>query len=267
MIKKPYIGVTDFTSKSEVDTITSLLPDNFSHRLHVGAMISYKTLNKIPTQTGWENIWLDEVGLKSLFVPHEKVFNVIHYADYDPLKPTIAKDLLSSIDMCGPGLDGIQLDMIWPRHSLLKAIKESYPNLSIILQVSSAAINDLPPDISLKQMLQHYKNKNHTDYILLDYGMGKGTVFEPSKALSLIELALTVFEEDSIAVAGGLGPNTYNNLKEILKKYPGLGCDAQGKLRPSGSAIDPLDFDLVASYVKGVVSLLPRSITGPQIKL
>jgi hypothetical protein len=256
----PYIGVTDFTSRDQVVSMTHCIPPWIDRLLHVGAMMSYKTLNNIPTATGWENIWLNEAGLNALFVKEPNVFNVLHYADYPgdngESPKTDSSDLIKAIKICGPGVQGIQLDMIWPKQSLLSSVKDSFPGLSIILQVSSRAIEQaLKHQLSVPDVLEGY-DLNTIDYVLLDYGMGKGVPFAPEAALNLVSQVLTVMDQTKLAVAGGLGPDTYKNIASILAKYPNISCDAQGQLRDSGSAMDPLNMRRVEQYIKGICSLL-----------
>lgn len=259
MNKTPYIGVTDFTSRAQVIDLKDLIPPWVDRRLHVGAMMSYKTLNGIPTSSGWENIWLNEHGLRELFVPDSEVFNVLHYADYpdDNGKVlTTPQDVVAACCLAGEGITGLQLDMIWPNPKILYEVKEAFPDLEIILQVSSKAIAYAwKHKLDMIDALSAY-NDDHIDYILLDYGMGRGTPFNPTQAVELVEAALTVYSQRRVALAGGLGPNTFNNLKPIFDKYPDISCDAQGQLRASGSAKDPLDIHRVSEYILGVSSLL-----------
>lgn len=246
----PYIGVTDFTSVEQVHEVLTCIPAEANRRLHVGAMISYKTLNQIPTKTGWENIWLDEPGLNNLFKPNPAVYNVIHYADYDNL--TTLDHLLEAVNKSGPGVDAVQLDMKWPSHHLVAQLRYALdPKIQIIQQIGSTAIaesSNWERDMAVYQGI--------VDYVLLDCGMGRGIPFDPLYMNSLVETALRYFSEHQIAVAGGLGPQTYDNMRHLLKKYPSISCDAQGKLRSSGSAVDPLDLELVKQYVSGVCSLI-----------
>src|SRR5689334_5994763 len=115
----PYIGVTDFASHDQVLQAVACVPEHVNRRLHVGVMMSYKTLNNIPTKTGWEYIWPDEKQMHEIFQPHPKVFNVLHYADYDQPYLTETADLIRGCHMAGPHLQGLQLDMIWPKASTL----------------------------------------------------------------------------------------------------------------------------------------------------
>lgn len=259
MNNTPYIGVTDFTSYAQVKNVKELIPPWVDRRLHVGAMISYKTLNEIPTSTGWEKIWLNEKGLRDLFVDDKEVFNVIHYADYpDETHKVLSKssDVLRAVKKAGPHVNGIQLDMVWPNGKIIADLKEWKPDLQVIMQVSSKAIEFATNhELNIVQVLECY-NLDYIDYVLVDFGMGRGTPFNPTVALDLVEQVLLLMPQKKVAVAGGLGPETFANLKPIFSKYPEISCDAQGQLRPSGSAKDPLDMQRVASYISGVCSLL-----------
>ena len=111
----PYIGVTDFVSYDQVLQAVACIPENMNRRLHVGVMMSYKTLHGIPTETGWEKIWPRDEVLRTIFQPHPKVFNVLHYADYGQPYVTTSEDLILACKEAGPHLQGLQLDMIWPK--------------------------------------------------------------------------------------------------------------------------------------------------------
>lgn len=246
---KPYIGVTDFTTRAEVELIKAMIPESANRRLHVGAMMSYKTLSRIPTATGWEKIWLNAQGLHALFKPDPEVFNVLHYADYEDL--TDLSHLTAATLMCGQGLQGLQLDMKWPLPSMLSQYKAINGHIKLIVQIGSTAMaesSDWERDLAAYEGI--------ADYILLDSGMGRGKTFDPSLMLHNVAIAMKYFDQDQIAVAGGLGPETFLNLKPIVELYPEISCDAQGRLRPSGNAKDPLDFNLVEQYITGICSIL-----------
>jgi hypothetical protein len=260
-MNKPYIGVTDFTSRSQVERAKAAIPPGVNRRLHVGAMTSYKVLHNIPTSKGWENVWLNTRGLRELFVDDPEVYNVIHYADYDhaPYKraPTTVEDLLTAIDNSGPYVNAIQLDMVWPIPGMIMEMKHARPGVEVLLQVSSKALDLIDEhNVALDFALDSYEGI--VDYVLLDSGMGRGIAFDPSHVLRNLAIASCVFRDDQLAVAGGLGPDTYENLKPILDQYPKISCDAQGRLRPSHNALDPLNMEYVEQYIKGVCSLLSK---------
>lgn len=247
----PYIGVTDFTSHEQVLEAAAAIPTGVNRRLHVGVMTSFKVLNNIPTSSGWENIWLSREQMHDVLRKDPTVFNVIHYADYDD--QTNLLHLIAAIDRAGPGVEGLQLDMLWPVPSMLSQFKAIMPHIKLIQQVSSKAIEqsgDWERDIAAYEGV--------VDYILLDAGMGRGITFDPTQTINMISTALKYFDQDQIAVAGGLGPETYTNMKPILERWPNISCDAQGRLRPSHNAKDPLNMEYVTKYISGVCSLLTQ---------
>ena len=248
-MNKPYIGVTDFTDSDQVMQALDCIPLNINRRLHVGIMCSYKTLHGIPTSSGWEHIWPTHSQVRELFKDVPRVYNVIHYADYDDL--TSLMEIQMALDYAGEHVNAIQLDMKWPSPQLLEDIKRTNPTIDIIQQIGRTAMNqssDWEKDLAQYDAL--------ADYVLLDYGMGRGTPFASEHMLELVETALMYFGEDQIAVAGGLGPNTYRNLAPVFDVYQDLSCDAQGQLRSSLDARFPLEMDRVCDYIRGVCSLI-----------
>jgi hypothetical protein len=59
-----------------------------------------------------------------------------------------------------------------------------------------------------------------------------------------------------LVVAGGLGPDSIDMVKPLVKVFPDISIDAQGKLRPSGSALDPIDWDMAGTYLARALELL-----------
>ncbi len=60
-----------------------------------------------------------------------------------------------------------------------------------------------------------------------------------------------------IVVAGGLGPYTVRLVEPLLAEFPNISIDAQGQLRESGNALDPIDWDRAETYITRAVALLP----------
>lgn len=252
----PYIGVTDFTTHDQVFQALEVIPKETNRRLHVGHMMSYKTYHGIPTQMGWEHMWLRGEELQALFQPHPKVFNVLHFADYSQ-QPclTEAADLISACKEAGPNLQGLQLDMLWPRRSLVEQVKSEFPDLEIILQLGKVALTQLEESRGFID-LEIMRYANSVDYFLIDWGMGKGEPIDTEIVSSYVEIACELISQKRVAIAGGLGPSTYNVLQQFLEKYPSLSCDAQGQMRSTGKATDPIEMDRVCAYIQGVCSLL-----------
>src|SRR3954468_18289787 len=98
---KPYIGITDFTSQKEVESMRAVFAEAFpskSHRLMVGTMMSYKTLRGLPTK--WSDAFPKAQQFPDIYPHrHELLFNTLHYADYEGL--TQPADLADAIVIAG----------------------------------------------------------------------------------------------------------------------------------------------------------------------
>lgn len=257
MKNTPYFGVTDFASHAQIIQALACIPGKLERRLHVGVMASYKTVSGIKTKTGWENIWPRDEVLRSIFQPHPRVFNVFHYADFDSPSLTTV-DLLTKIcKEAGPHLHGLQLDMIWPSYGLLSEFRSRFPGVELIVQISRNAIEICNGDMKqIKQHVRRYRSLG-VDYFLLDMSMGRGVPLDPMRTKSMIEDLMDITPLRSLVVAGGIGPETYFELLRPIFKWSNvISCDAQGKMRSSGKATDPIEMDRVCAYLRGVSSLV-----------
>ena len=62
--------------------------------------------------------------------------------------------------------------------------------------------------------------------------------------------------EFGIVVAGGLGPRTLHLIEPIIEEFPDISIDAQGQLRPSHNALDPIDWDMAGEYLTKSLQML-----------
>lgn len=266
----PYIGITDFSCKREVDAMLSVFMEVFpskNRKLMVGTMMSYKTLHNLPTK--WANVFPTREQFCDIYPSIcNLLLNTLHYADYDGL--TMPDDLSNAIIMAGhrgpfnpPALDAIQLDMIWPSQQLIKEgvwyaesiVDESTKNedslrdLKIILQVGTIAMEKLDNDPKMvAAKIAEYGNLIHC--VLFDRSGGLGKKMDPDLLRSYIIETKSRCPNISIAVAGGLGPDTIDLVIPLVAEFPDISIDAQGKLRRSGSALDPIDWDLAEMYIR-----------------
>ncbi len=257
MKNTPYFGVTDFASHAQVVQALACIPSKLERRLHVGVMASYKTVTRIKTKTGWENIWPRGEALRSIFQPHPRVFNVLHYADFDSPSLTTVDHLTKICKEAGPHLHGLQLDMIWPSYGLLSEFRSRFPGVELIVQISRIAIDMYKGD--MKQIEKHVRKYRSlgVDYFLLDMSMGGGIPLDPVRTKSMIEDLVDITPLRSFVVAGGIGPETYFDLlRPILKWSNVISCDAQGKMRKSCLATDPIEMDRVCAYLRGASALV-----------
>ena len=247
----PYIGITDFKTVDQVRHMIAVFEANrlqsaikADRKLMVGVMMSYKTLNHIPSK--WAAVWPTSQEIGDIFIDHPLVLNALHYADFDG--QTQALHLQTAAFYGGKHLHAIQLDMIWPDPDMIYEFLQGDPGFGIILQVNALALEKVGNDpASLIRQLRRYKGL--VSVVLLDKSMGKGMGMD---AEGLLPFARAIAGSDlgfGLAAAGGLGPDTLHLVEPLLREFPTLSIDAQGKLKPGGDPLQPTDWDLASAYL------------------
>ncbi|MDD3531359.1 MAG: hypothetical protein PHV99_02095 [Candidatus Pacebacteria bacterium] len=220
-------------------------------RLHVGVMMSYKTLNGIETK--WAKAFPPKETIASIFGSDE-TFNCLHYADYDHT-PNLWDSLSRAISYGGIGINAVQLDMPWPDPGqVAHGIHTSRRNIEVILQVGKNAIEEVGDDPDeVVRRLEDYEGVIHR--VLLDRSMGRGLGMDAAALLPFAHAIRERFPGLDLVAAGGLGPQSINLVEPLVMEFPDLSIDAQGKLRPSGSALDPIDWDMAEEYLIKALAL------------
>lgn len=251
---KTYIGICDFMSPQQVFAMLKVFNcyKDFDLQLMIGTMTSYKVINNLETK--WSSIFPKPESLKYIFSAlGDNFVNCIHYADYEN-KPGLADTLKTVYDYCGRNqLDAIQLDMVWPNPDELNKFQKLYPT-QFVLQINKQSMNlcnDNPVSVAEKIRKEYSGIISH---VLLDCSMGKGVKIDTAFIEGYIEAIKSRAPEVQIAVAGGLGPDTVDLVKDLISKYR-VSIDAQSKLRISGRAEDPIDWNLAEKYLHNAVSL------------
>jgi hypothetical protein len=255
----PYIGITDFTNFEQVTKMLEVFrrhKQSGSQRvLHVGVMMSYRTLNGIETK--WSKAFPPKEKISSIFGLTDDasdLYYCLHYADYS--NDTRFTDLARGIEFAGPWVNAIQLDMPWPDPGMVvSGVRASREQVEVILQVGKKAIeeaNNDPAEVVMR--LEDYEGIIHR--VLLDKSMGRGIGMDAQGLISFAHAIKNRFPNLGLVVAGGLGPDSLNLVEPLVREFPGLSIDAQGKLRPSGDALDPIDWDMAGSYLAKALKLL-----------
>jgi hypothetical protein len=268
--ERPYIGITDFTTPEQVRHMLNVFrrnrPVGSKRRLHVGVMMSYKTLHDIETQ--WSKAFPPKEKIREIFTPPEEIDPInrpndmndwmftLHYADYDN-SPFLFRDLMNALQYVGPFVDALQLDMPWPDPAAVaNAVHASrIDGLEVILQVSARSMQmvDNNPD-NVVEMLDLYQN--FISHVLLDKSMGRGLGMDAQALLPYADAISEAYPHLQLVFAGGLGPESMHLLDPLLSKYPNMSIDAQGQLRPSKSALDPIDWDMAEQYLIKALQVL-----------
>jgi hypothetical protein len=254
----PYISITDFTDRTQTKRMYSKFIDirgeKILHKLGIGVMMSRKTLLGEPTK--WANAFPPKEKIASIFMPAPFAVNVLHYADYDEMD--FFNCLTAAIGWCGGNIEAVQLDMIWPDPTAIaNAIHASRRNISVILQVGRRCITESADDpIKVVRRLEDYKGI--IDGVLFDQSMGEGRLMDANRLLPYLTLAGGHFPFWNLVVAGGLGPDTISEVEPIVKELPHISIDAQGRLRPSHNALDPINWGMAAEYLIEAVDLFAK---------
>jgi len=250
----PYIGITDFANFEQVQDMLSIfdahLPKESNRKLHVGVMMSYKTFCGVPSK--WQDVFPPKEALPGIFAS-DQTYNCLHYADYDD--KTDFRILSQAIFYADAHLHALQLDMVWPDPGMIASgVHTSRKPIEVILQIGKSAIEQARNDLKIVvKKLGDYDGVIHR--VLLDKSMGKGLGMD---ACGLIPFARAIrqnFPKLGIGAAGGLGPDTMHLVETLAKEFPDLSIDAQGKLRPSGNAMDPIDWEMAGAYLAKALEL------------
>jgi len=260
----PYIGICDFPNRDQTLKTARFfqklcLTQGLNRKLMVGVMMSLKTMTGQPSK--WATAWPKNEEVAKIFIDHPAVLNTLHYADY--AGDSSLSDFFAAAGWGGPRLQAIQLDMIWPRYRYVSDLKSYLPHLKIIVQVNAHALDYVNNDPKL--LIHKLERYGHSiDYILLDKSHGRGVEMNAQELLPFLREISKHLPKIGLGVAGGLGPNTIDLIQPIIDEFPDVSIDAQGKLRPSGSALDPIDWEMAHDYLTKSVQmfacLLPDSV-------
>lgn len=214
-------------------------------------MMSYKTLHGLETK--WAKSFPHKEAIADIFGSGETM-NCLHYADYDAID--VPQSLVQAIGFGGTHINALQLDMVWPNPGhVAGAVYASCKQLEVILQVGKNAIEQAHNDPQeVVERLRNYQGVIH--HVLLDKSMGKGLGMDAEDLMPFARAIRDVFPDLGIVAAGGLGPDSLGLVEPLAKEFPGISIDAQGKLRPSGNALDPIDWDMAETYLVKALRLL-----------
>lgn len=248
---QPIISITDFTHLDQVQRMLGVFraykPRGSDRRLGVGVMMSHKTLNGIPTK--WADAFPPKENIATIFSGKaEELYHCLHYADYDG--QTSAEDLARAIGYGGPRIHAIQLDMPWPDPRMIaEGIRASGASVEVILQVGKAAMDQVGnTPTGVVRRLAEYDGLIRR--VLLDKSGGKGLGMDAEGTLPFLLAIAGRFPALGLVAAGGLGPKTMHLVTSLVRMFPDLSIDAQGRLRPSGSALDPIDWAMAEEYLR-----------------
>ena len=241
MSQRPYIGVTGFMSRGEVEAALEARGRRTAQagrKLMVGVLASSKTLagnkNKFPNRTPKVE---DIAGI----FPNEKwTLNLIHYATDEP--ETLGEQLNRLVDLGGPYLEGFQLNVPWPDPMHLKSFK----HMRIVLQVGKRALEAMGNDHQrVAEQLVAYRGL--ISDVLVDASGGLGLKLDPEAAWFHLRAIAERHPSLGLGIAGGLSGETVGELATLMHDFPHLSFDAEGRLRTKDE--DHLDIRALKAYL------------------
>lgn len=240
----PYIGITGFTKPHEAETLLETFGVPESRMLMVGVLVSSKTLAGEPARRPGRYPLVSRIA--GIFPDHPRALNVIHYATKEP--ETLDGQVLQLVSIGGQNLGGLQFNMTWPEVAMIRRIHERLPALRLILQIGARAVEAVEHSpLRLARRVGDYR-ETITD-ALIDPSGGQGKGLHPEVVHQFLHGIDALHQPIGVGVAGGLGGADFSQLNALLRDFPYLSIDAEGKLRRESD--DQLDVEAARSYLVG----------------
>ncbi len=261
----PYVGVTGLVSVKEVcDTIEAFVDAGYAmdtpHVPMIGFLASLKTLSGKPT----ENKRYPKIELLPELVGAVRhgALPMIHYNSRE--QDTLAEQVgqIFQNGMYDSGLcRALQLNVAWPKKRQVGKIKEKFPEMQIVLQVSAGAMQDRTAK-GVAECVDEYGRM--IDYVLIDPSGGKGQEFDVGRSVKVYRALNDLDDREfTIGFAGGLkAENVYERVGAVSDwlDTKNFCIDAEGGLRDKLSpeyGDDLLNQEKVRDYLQGAAKILP----------
>lgn len=238
----PYIGVTGFRTRHEVETVLDTVPPEAKRRLMVGVLASSKTLQggqgKYPGRTPR----VEEIA--DIFNDDPRALNLIHYNTLD--RQGLPEQLARLLELGGPNLHGFQLNIAWPDPAQLEGLR----NYTVVQQVGHRAFEEVGNDPrQLAEKLDAYRGL--ITHVLVDPSGGTGQEFHlPRMHSCLLDILERHRDWLKVGIAGGLSAfELYERIAPLTWLYPELSIDAEGRLRTPPPE-DALNLAAACAYMR-----------------
>lgn len=251
MKKKSYVGVTGFMSPKEVtETLKDIDLKKADRLLMIGVLASSKTIQGISNK--WPNRYPPLGEIKNIFQENENCLNLVHYNTKQP--EDLLAQLVQITDEVGPVLHGFQLNIAWPDPKTLEKYHNLCPGKTIVLQIGGHAFEIVENESTyLARKVKDYLGL--IDYVLLDPSGGLGQPFNPVSIKNYL-YELQKYENGlGVGTAGGLSPTTLHLLEPLIKDYPDISIDAEGRLRTKE---DQLDVVITREYIQKSLNMFEK---------
>ena len=237
-----YIGVTGFGSRHQVKSVLRALPFGTNRKLMVGVLASHKTINgerqSLPCRCP------SELQMRSIFVDDPRVLNLVHFNTKEP--HLLYEQLMDVRGFAMTLCHGFQLNMVWPSPEAIKKVKAKWKECVIVLQAGADAFDVIgnDPKVLADKIEREYKGL--IDHVLLDASGGLGKPLDAEVLRGYLRAITAKNLPIGLGVAGGLSPSTLGLVEPLIKEFPRVSIDAEGRLRDK---TDHLDLTLAHDFV------------------
>lgn len=261
-MRKPYIGVTGYTDREQVQEVLRVFPELTGKTMgdweqlpvwHMaGVLVSSKTMRGGTNR--WPGRYPNIESVPGIFPHDERVLGLIHFNTDEEDVASELKYLFEKLNY-PLNIDGVQLNVAWPEPKMVRKFWHEYYARTerepyVVLQIGEDAFSMIDHNPSaLAKWLWPYEGV--IDYVLLDPSGGAGREFDPFQLLPYIKEVEYSGTGIGVGVAGGLSDICTTHLGPILEEHPRTSIDAEGRLMNSS---DRLDTVRAVKYAKKMVN-------------
>lgn len=242
--KVPYVGVTGFMSREEVQEVLSFVSPWLKRKIMIGVLASSKTINGGTNSR--PNRYPTPGQMGDIFEDTSRALNLVHFSTKN--KEGLFEEMARALNLAGPYCHGLQLNIAWPDPKVLAFFKTKVYPVTTILQIGTHALEMVghSPQRLADKIEREYKH--FIDYVLLDPSGGIGKHFDPEEMMGYLHALEAKQMSMGLGVAGGLSPVTLGRLiSPLVKEFPDLSIDVETGVR---NWYDHLDPKLAISFIR-----------------
>ena len=243
--RKPYIGITGFMTREEVEKALGCMPFPSRRLLMIGVLANETTMKSYNHEGNGHHPNVENI--KNIFVSHPSALNMVHYHTKDT--DTLFEQLMQLSEMSGQNLHGFQFNMVWPPKIELKKYYLQYPNHLMVLVIDDRALNAVgnSPELLISKIKEY---EGLIDYILLDRSLGYGIPMDTDFMRKYISVLRSTGL--GIVIAGGLSSKTLYKIGSLVRDFKGLSIDAENNIRNTDDSLNP---DAACDYIYGALRI------------
>lgn len=244
MKKGPYIGITGFMTRKEVEEVMSVIPKDAKRKFMVGVLTSFKRISE--GKNNWPNSFPEPKDMGCILTDDKRALNLFHYW-YGNTCRFLDEEIERIIeDFGGSNLDGFQFNTKdWPRTSRMTSIRRMFPEMRIVLQAGEEYVTEdlKSPAILVESFKRAYPN-GEVDDLILDLSRGLGKPMNVDLILRHVDALYSADLGIGVTVAGGRDSTNIHEVMPILRNYP-VSWDTQHNVRNDD---DSLNLDKAKAY-------------------